>query len=280
MTLDLRTRRRLSSIVRHAAGVAVAVVIVFPIYWLVGMSFKTELQTYEMPPIFFPIPNLDNYRSAFELRPLGAYILNSVVITTSVTLLSVTLGSLAGYGFSRLRIKGKRWIIFGMLATRMIPPITLVFPLFLVMREAGLLDTKLALILAYTTFNVPFATFLMHGFFEAVPKELDEAAMIDGCTRVRAFFLVVLPAVRPGLVATAIMCTLLAWKDFLWALNFTYTPASQTIPIGITTYQSSIGVNWGPMSAVAVLSFLPLMLFALFLQKYMIKGLMSGAVKG
>lgn len=275
-----RLRRRLRAAVLHMLGIAVTIVIVFPIYWLISMSFKTEMSIYDIPPSFFPSPNLDNYVSAFKLRPLGGYITNSVIITTSTTVLSVAIGALGGYGFSRLRINAKKWIIFAMLATRMIPPITLVFPLFLVMKEIGLLDTRIALVLAYTTFNVPFATFLMYGFMEAVPKELDDAAMMDGCSRVGAFFRIVLPAVKPGLVATAIMCTLLAWKDFLWALNFTYTEASQTIPIGITTYQTSIGVNWGPMSAVAVLSFLPLMLVSLILQKHMIKGLMSGAVKG
>lgn len=176
-------------------------------------------------------------------------------------------------------MRGAKWILFGMLATRMIPPITLVFPLFLTMKEFGLLNTHLALILAYTTFNIPFATFLMHGFMETVPKELDDAAAIDGCSKLKAFFIIILPAVKPGLVATAILSMLLCWKDFLWALNFTYTEASQTIPIGITTYQTSVGVNWGPMSAVAVLSFLPIMLFSLVLQKHMISGLMSGAVK-
>ena len=275
----MKMRRRIRFGLLHLVGVLATGVLVFPVLWLIGMSFKTELQVYEQPPVFFPTPNLDNYIEAFELRPLGRYVFNSVLVTTITTLLSVTVGALAGYGFSRTRTVGLKSILAAMIITRMIPPITLVFPLFLVMRDFGLLNTHAALILAYTTFNIPFATYLMFNFMKAIPKELDEAAMIDGCSRISAFFWVILPASRPGLAATAIMCMLLAWKDFLWALNFTYSEASQTIPIGITTYQTTIGVNWGPMSAVAVLSFLPLFLFSLLVQKHMIRGLMSGAVK-
>ena len=133
---------------------------------------------------------------------------------------------------------------------------------------------------AIKVFDIPFATFLMHGFMSAVPRELDEAAMMDGCSRLRAFFVVILPTVKPGLIATAIMSALLAWKDFLWALRFTSTEDAQTIPIGIMTYISDIGVEWGSLMAVSALSVLPLLVFSLVVQKHMVQGLTSGAVRG
>ena len=227
-----------------------------------------------------PPPSIENYLTAFRTRPLHLYIINSVVITTATTVLSVAVGALAGYGLSRFPLVGSRYLLLAMLATRMIPPITLVFPLFVIMRDLGLLNTHAALILAYTTFNIPFATFLMHGFMAAVPRELDEAAMMDGCSRLRAFFTVILPTVKPGLIATAIMSALLAWKDFLWALRFTSTEDAQTIPIGIMTYISDIGVEWGSLMAVSTLSVLPLLFFSLVVQKHMVRGLTSGAVRG
>ena len=245
-----------------------------------SLSVKTELEFFALPPTWFPSPSIENYIAAFKTRPLHRYIINSVVITTSTTVLSVAVGALAGYGLSRFRIAGSRYLLLAMLATRMIPPITLVFPLFIIMRDLGLLNTHAALILAYTTFNIPFATFLMHGFMSAVPRELDEAAMMDGCSRLRAFFVVILPTVKPGLIATAIMSALLAWKDFLWALRFTSTEDAQTIPIGIMTYISDIGVEWGSLMAVSALSVLPLLVFSLVVQKHMVQGLTSGAVRG
>ena len=264
----------------YATAAAVLVVIVFPIYWMFSLSVKTEIEFFALPPTWFPAPTIENYVTAFGTRPLHRYIINSVVITTATTALSVAVGALAGYGFSRFRIAGSRYLLLAMLATRMIPPITLVFPLFIIMRDLGLLNTHAALILAYTTFNIPFATFLMHGFMAAVPRELDEAAMIDGCSRLRAFFTVILPTVKPGLIATAIMSALLAWKDFLWALRFTSTEAAQTIPIGIMTYVSDLGVEWGSLMAVSTLSVLPLLFFSLIVQKHMVRGLTSGAARG
>jgi multiple sugar transport system permease protein len=264
----------------YVAAAFFTLLMVFPVYWLFATSLKADVDMYRIPPIWFPKPTLDNYVQAFAMRPLWQYIFNSVIITTLTTLISVLIGSMAGYGFSRFKFKGSGALLMGILATRMIPPITLVFPLFILMRNLQLLDSHLALILAYTTFNTPFAIFLMYGFFENVPQELEEAAVIDGCSRVTAFYRIILPLSLPGVISTSIMCILLAWKDFLWALRFTYSPASQTIPVGITTYISNVGIAWGPVTAVGSLSVLPLLIFSLIVQKYMVKGLMAGAVKG
>ena len=273
-------RRITTTAALYATAALIVLIIVFPIYWMFTLSVKTQLEFFTLPPTWFPIPSPENYLEAFRTRPLHRYILNSVVITSATTILSVAVGALAGYGLSRFRIPGSRYLLLAMLATRMIPPITLVFPPFIIMRNLGLLNTHAALILAYTTFNIPFATFLMHGFMSAVPRELDEAAMIDGCSRLRAFFAVILPTVKPGLIATVIMSALLAWKDFLWALRFTASESSQTIPIGIMTYITNIGVEWGPLTAVSTLSVLPLLVFSLIVQKHMVRGLTSGAVRG
>ncbi len=264
----------------YVAATFFTLLMVFPVYWLFATSMKADVDMYKIPPLWFPNPTLNNYQQAFAMRPLWQYVINSIVITTVTTVISVLVGSMAGYGFSRFKFKGSGWLMMGILATRMIPPITLVFPLFIVMRNLHLLDTYLSLILAYTTFNTPFAIFLMYGFFENVPQELEEAAVIDGCSRMAAFYRIILPISLPGVISTSIMCILLAWKDFLWALRFTYSPASQTIPVGITTYISNVGIAWGPVTAVGSLSVIPLLIFSLIVQKYMVKGLMAGAVKG
>jgi multiple sugar transport system permease protein len=269
-----------SKTAKYVTAAFFTVLMVFPVYWLFATSLKADVDMYKIPPLWFPHLTWKNYTQAFAMRPLWKYIFNSVIITSLTTLISVLVGAMAGYGFSRFKFRGGKWLMMSILATRMIPPITLVFPLFIVMRNLHLLDSYLSLILAYATFNTPFAIFLMYGFFENVPQELEEAAVIDGCSRFEAFYRIILPISLPGVISTSIMCILLAWKDFLWALRFTYSPASQTIPVGITTYISNVGIAWGPVTAVGSLSVLPLLIFSLIVQKYMVKGLIAGAVKG
>ena len=176
-------RRAATTGALYATAAAVLVVIVFPIYWMFSLSVKTEIELFALPPSWLPSPTIENYPTAFRTRPLHRYIINSVVITTATTVLSVAVGALAGYGFSRFPLAGSRYLLLAMLATRMIPPITLVFPLFVIMRDLGLLNTHAALILAHTTFNIPFATFLMHGFMAAVPRELDEKESYFSATK-------------------------------------------------------------------------------------------------
>ena len=256
-------------------------ILVFPIFWIFTLSFKSELDMFKIPPVWIPLPpKLGSYVSAFQDRPLAAFIRNSLIVTGITTFLSVTLASLAGYGFARFSFKYKSSSMLGILASRMIPPVSLALPLFIIMKKMGLLDTYTSLIICYTTFNLPFAIWIMHGYFIGIPPQLDEAAMIDGCSRLRAFVKIDLPVATPGLIATSILCILLSWKDFFWALLFTYSPKSQTIPIGIATYMSEFYTSWGQITAVGVLAILPVMIFAFLVQNYVIEGLTKGALKG
>jgi len=256
-------------------------ILTFPVFWIFTLSFKTQIDMFKMPPVLISLPpRLENYVMSFQDRPLAAFIRNSLIVTGISTFLSVILASLAGYGFARFSFKYKSSSMLVILASRMIPPVSLALPLFIMMKNMGLLDTHVSLIISYTTFNLPFAIWVMHGYFIGIPPELDEAAMVDGCSRLRAFVKVVLPVATPGLIATSILCILLSWKDFFWALLFTYSPKSQTIPIGITTYMSEFHESWGQITAVGVLAILPIMIFAFLVQNYLIEGLTKGALKG
>lgn len=256
-------------------------ILAFPIFWVFTLSLKTQIDMFRIPPVWIPWPPcFENYVTAFQDRPLAAFIRNSLIVTGISTFLSVTIASLAGYGFARFSFKYKSSSMLGILASRMIPPVCLALPLFIIMNKMSLLDTYASLIISYTTFNLPFAIWVIHGYFIGIPPQLDEAAMVDGCSRLQAFVKVVLPVATPGLIAISVLCILLSWKDFFWALLFTYSPNSQTIPIGITTYMSAFHESWGQITAVGVLAILPVVIFALLVQNYLIEGLTRGALKG
>lgn len=286
--LDRRTKTR--AMVRRASFHALIYIIVsvytvfliFPVVWLFLLSIKKPLDLMKMPPVWISIPPvIESYYNAFTIRPLWAYIANSIITTFTSTSFAVLLGSMAGYGFARfVTTKIKNPMMLVILATRMIPPVTLALPLFIIMKNMNLLDRRLALIIAYSTFSLPFSIWLMHSFFLNFPKELEEAAIIDGCSYYGVFARIVIPVSSPGLVSTAVLAMLLAWKDFLWAMLFTYSPRSQTIPVGLSTYMTMVYQRWGEITAVGVLGVFPILIFSFFVQNYIIRGLTAGAIKG
>jgi multiple sugar transport system permease protein len=236
-----------------------------------------------VPPEWFPVnPTLKHYRAAFIERPFLQYALNSLIIAVSTTLISVVLGTLAGYALARFQYPG-RWrhqISFWILSTRMMPPIVTIIPLYLAFNYLNLLNTKLAVVIAYTAFNLPFATWMMKSYFQDLPVELEEAAMVDGDTRWGAFRRVALPLARPGLAATAIFCLIISWNEFLLALILTLTERSQTLPIGIAGRVTQFHTYWGEISATGFTACIPIMIFAFIVQKHLVRGLSFGAVKG
>jgi multiple sugar transport system permease protein len=248
----LRSRTaRVSQEVAAYTGIAIALVItLFPVYWIASNSFK--------------------------------YALNSLVIAVSTTVISVVLGTLAGYALARFHYPG-RWrhqISFWILSTRMMPPIVTIIPLYLAFNYLNMLNTKPAVVIAYTAFNLPFATWMMKSYFQDLPVELEEAAMVDGDTRWGAFLRMALPLARPGLAATAIFCLITSWNEFLLALILTLTERSQTLPIGIAGRVTQYHTYWGEISAAGFFSCIPIMIFAFIVQKHLVRGLSFGAVKG
>lgn len=254
-----------------------------PIYWLLTISLKTTVDQFAVPPLWFRFHvTLEHYYDTFFVRPFGTYLLNSVLVAAVSTTLALALGVTAAYALARLPMNRNwnRHLSFWILSTRMVPPIVTILPLFLLLRDFGLLNTRLSLIIVYTGFNLPFVIWMMRGFFEELSPDLEEAAWMDGSSRLRALVDIVLPLVAPGLAATAVFCLIIAWNEFLFALILTQTDTAMTLPVGIAGRVTQYEIKWGAMSAAGVVAMIPVFLFVLAVQRYLVRGLSLGAVKG
>lgn len=257
----------------------ILVVNILPFLWLVLTSLKTRIDIFSIPPKFFFNPTIKNYYSAFTKRHFLPMFYNSLVISISTTILSLAVGTLGAYSLARFRIFGDKHISFWILSTRMFPPIVLVIPFYIMATRSGLHDSKLLMVIVYTTFNLPFVVWIMRSFFEDLPFDLEKAAMVDGYTRWDAFWKVILPLSAPGLFTTAILCFIFSWNEFLFA-NVLTAAASRTVPVGIRGLVTSRAIEWGEIAAVGTLQVIPVLVFAFAAQKYIIRGLTLGAVKG
>ena len=256
---------------------------VAPIYWMSTISFKHEVDQFAVPPKWFSFsPTLEHYADAFVSRSFGQYLLNSFLVAAMSTLCALLIGTFAAYALARFRLPRNldRKLALWILSTRMFPAIVTAVPLFLIMRDLRLVNTRVSLIIVYTAFNLPFVVWMMRGFFVEVPRDLEEAAMVDGDSRLGAFRRVVLPLVTPGLAATAVFCLIVSWNEFLFALVLTQTDDAMTLPVGIAGRVTQYGIKWGAMSAAAVVAMVPILAFALVVQRYLVRGLSLGAVKG
>src|SRR5215468_3595263 len=281
------TRSRANRIARRAIAyltiAAALVVTLFPVYWIAANSFKFDIDIFSVPPQWYPeSPTLKHYHAAFIERPFLQYALNSFIIAVSTTAVSLVLGTTAGYALARFQYPGqwRHQISFWILSTRMMPPIVTIIPLYLAFNYLDMLNTKPAVVIAYTAFNLPFATWMMKSYFQDLPVELEEAAMVDGDTRWGAFLRVALPLARPGLAATSIFCLIISWNEFLLALVLTLTERSQTLPIGIAGRVTQYNTYWGEISAAGFTACIPIVIFAFIVQKHLVRGLSFGAVKG
>lgn len=254
-----------------------------PVYWMLTISFKTEVEQFAVPPPWFVFtPTANHYHDAFVTRGFGNYLLNSAIVAVASTACALVIGTLAAYALARFQLPWRlnRRLSLWILSTRMFPAIVTAVPLFLMMRDVHLLNTRLSLIIVYTGFNLPFVVWMMRGFFADLPRDLEEAALVDGDSRMGALVRVVLPLVSPGLAATAVFCLIVSWNEFLFALVLTQTDASTTLPVGIAGSVTQFEIKWGVMSAAATVAVVPILVFALSLQKYLVRGLSMGAVKG
>jgi multiple sugar transport system permease protein len=214
----------------------------------------------------------------YDIRPR---IWNSVRIAGISTLVVITVATFTAYALSRFDMRGKQNVVFFILSTRFMPGVAVVLPLFLMYRQLGLYDTLQGLVLAHVVINLPIAILLLKSFFDDIPRDLDEAAMVDGCTRFGAFWRIIILYVAPGLAAAAVLCFIFSWNEFLFSLYLTRTPELQTVPVTIRTYDASAGTTeWGMMSAAGTAAIIPVFVFVLFVQRYLIRGLTLGAVRG
>ncbi|HJZ69720.1 MAG TPA: carbohydrate ABC transporter permease [Blastocatellia bacterium] len=278
------TRREwLARAAKYFVLAASLLVAVAPVYWMLTISLKSEVDQFATPPKWFGFaPILAHYSDAFLSRSFGNYLTTSATVAALSTLCAVTLGTLSAYGLARFRLRGKldRRLSLWILSTRMFPPIVTAVPLFMLMRDLRLLNTIPALVIVYTALNLPFVVWMMRGFFRELPRELEEAAMVDGDSRLGALVRVILPLVTPGLAATAVFCLIVSWNEFLLALVLTQTDAAMTLPVGIAGRVTQYEIKWGVMSAAGVVAMIPILVFAMAVQRYLVRGLSLGAVKG
>ncbi len=284
----------------------VVLVFIFPIFYWARLSITPYKYVFTLPPRFdFPevttawwsvviggrsysdviLEQVGNPSgvggagtSGYDIRPR---IMNSVTIAGLSTLIVMIVATFTAYALSRFNIRGKQNVVFFILSTRFMPGVAVVLPLFLMYRAIGLYDTLLGLVLAHVVINLPLAILLLKSFFDDVPQDLDDAAMVDGCTRFGAFWRVIIRYVAPGLAAAAVLCFIFSWNEFLFSLYLTRTPELQTVPVTIRTYDASAGITeWGMMAAAGTAAVVPVFIFVLFVQRYLIRGLTLGAVRG
>ena len=271
----------------YLAIFAVLSFFLFPIYWIFRLSISPQSLVYEYPPPLFFMPQMKNFKDILFskvfvfARPYPHYFMNSLIVSLTSTTIALIIGTLAAYGLVRFKFKGSKSIAFFILSTLFAPPAAYVIPIFLLIRSIGLLDTQLGLALIYLTFNVPFTTWLMRGIIKEVPVEIEEAAMIDGCSRMGVLGRITLPLVKTGLAAAAIFDLAISWNEYLFASVLTATK-STTLPVTMAAFASSSvkPVYWGYVASSAVLIMLPMIVFAFFAQRYIVRGFALGAVKG
>ncbi len=261
--------------------VGLAILVLFPFYWMTVTSFKNEEQMRSLVSMFWPRPLVgENYEQLLAKTDFVKWYGNSATVAISSTLLATAVGTIGAYALARLRFLGRGFMASATLITYLVPPSILFIPLYAQMRNLGLANSLGGLIAAYPSFTVPFVTWLLMGYFESIPEELEEAAMIDGATRFGAFYRVVLPLSAPGVLAAGLYAFTQAWNEFLYALVFITDGKLRTLPVGLASFITGDVYGWGYLMAGAVLTTLPVIAAYIYLQKYMVEGLTAGSVKG
>jgi multiple sugar transport system permease protein len=275
-----RRRRQLQAALVYAALIMLAAIFLFPLLWVLGLSLKTRLQVFANPPLFLWRPTLENYIDVLGRSDFLMAFFNTLVVSGSAVMLSLCVGMPAAYAFARFPFRGRSLLFFALLVMRMLPPIAVLVPMYVLFSKVGLTTTRLSVVLAYSTFSLPLVVWIMRGFFEDLPRELEESAWIDGASRYGAFVQIVLPLARPGMMAASILCLQLAWNDFLFAAVLTNN-ATQTLPVKMMAFSAGdSGVDWGGMTASGMLVIVPVIIFSFVAQRHLVAGLSSGAVKG
>jgi multiple sugar transport system permease protein len=272
---------RLQSGISYGFLIVLAILVLFPFYWMTVTSFKSETQMRSLVSMFWPSPFAsENYEHLLRKTDFITWYRNSIWVSVSSTLLAIGIGTVGAYALARLKFLGRGFMASATLITYLVPPSILFIPLYAQIRNLGLADTLSGLIVAYPSFTVPFVTWLLMGYFESIPEELEEAAMIDGATRFGAFWRVVLPLSAPGVLAAALYAFTQAWNEFLYALVFITDVKLRTLPVGLSSFITGDVYGWGYLMAGAVLTTVPVIAAYIYLQKYMVEGLTAGSVKG
>jgi len=254
---------------------------VFPALWMFITSLKTPAENFTTPPkLIVEHPTFANYTRVLFDSQIPRAFLNSVVVTVCATALTLVVAILAGYGFSRYRFKGSRVLSSGLLYGQMMPGVVIIIPLYMVFSKLQIIDTYLALIIADLAITIPMAVMMLRSFFQTIPKELEEAAKIDGCTGLGALFRIIIPVSLPGIIAVSVYAFLNIWEEFLFALNLTNSDTVRTLPISINNFSGEFVIDWGAMMSASMVVSIPVLLIFLLCNKFFVKGLSDGSVKG
>ena len=275
--LSYRSKKRIALVFINLFLIIACLVILFPLIWTLRTSFAYRVLAYRIPPKWFFMPTLENYSTIFKNHPFPRFFSNSFIIASASTLICLILGAPAAFSYSRFRTGGDALRV-SMLATQMLPAITLVIPFFLIFKAIGLYNTRMGLVVTYITFNIPFVVWILIGFFEGVPRELEESAMVDGCSRFSAFLRIIVPISLPGMLSAGVFCFVLSWNEFLFALILTGMK-SKTLPVAVSSLVTQQGTQIGAVSAATMLIILPMVILYFGLRNFLIKGMVAGALK-
>jgi len=275
-----RYRKRLYRVTIYVLVLVTLAAFSCPILWMVSVALKPAQETFRFPPTFLPVePTLENFGKA--LNPVFLrYAFNSALVASSTTALTLIFAIFSSYSFSRLHFRGRKPLLVVILLTQLLPLAVLIVPMFRILSNIGLINTYPALIIAYLTFTVPVAVWFLRGFFYSIPYELEEAAMIDGCTRLRAFLTIILPLSLPGISATGTYVFFVTWQELLFSLAFMTSKSMRTLPVGVLDFIGEHVTDWGALMAASVLVCVPVFVLFMFMQNQLIAGLTEGAIKG
>jgi ABC-type glycerol-3-phosphate transport system permease component len=274
-------QRAFALLITYSVLVIAVMIIVFPVFWMASSSLKPAGELFARNMTLLPVNwSLENYYNVWVQTPFPTFFWNSFKVAAISTFCAVAVSVYAAYAIARVRFKGRYLYGIALLITQMFPHILIVIPLFLIVRKLGLLNTHLALILAYTAFSLPFSIWMLRGFFEAIPEDLEDAAAIDGAGMLATFHKVILPLAGPGIAAVAMFSFIRSWNEFLFALIFLQSKELFTMPIGLASFQEEYTFRWDLIMAGASIITLPVLLFFLLMQKFIVQGLLGGAVKG
>lgn len=291
----VRRKSPIKRVLLYIAVMIICIIFIFPIFWMVATALKTRAQAFSWPPLFIWEPTIRNFVDIFIKRQTeieaitgwelelatGAEIFfyNSAVITLGSIILALIIGTLAAYSFSRYRPRGTDTLMFFILSTRMLPGIVVAIPIYFFYKTLGLYSTHIGLIMLYTMFNLPFAVWMMKSFFDEIPSDIEQAAMIDGTKPIKLFYKIALPQVMVGLAATIGFLIINVWNEFLFALLLTERSV-RTVPVAIASTRGEVGINWGLIAAIETLYVLPAIILIFLLQKYLLRGMTFGTVRG
>ena len=277
MSMSNRSRKKILDFLQFLVILLTAIIILVPIYWIVSGAFKQQVDIFQLKLLF--TPTLENFNIIFK-SPYNLFdkLVNSTLVALSTVMITIPLATLAAYSFSRFRMKAEKVMFVTILATQFVPAVVIVLPFFILFRDIGILDTRLALVLVNLSLIMPFAIWMIKGFIDGIPLDTEEAALVDGSGRIQVVLNVVIPMALPGVITAGIFCFILAWNEFLFALIIT-TNKAVTLPVGLSLFHAEEGVLWHLISAAGIMIMLPMFVLATLIQKHFVQGMTMGAVR-